>query len=218
MAATSEHLAKRALAVVGKLDRAYPEAHLELNFSSPFELLIATILAAQCTDAKVNEVTRDLFKKYPDPAAFLTVDALELQQDIRSITFYRNKSKGIMAACEKLINDYQGEVPNTVEELTTLPYVGRKTANIVLSNALGIPAIGVDTHTLRVPNRLGLVRTQDPDKMEAGLCELLPKENWHRANIVIQWHGRYTCRAKKPDCGKCAVFDLCEWGDKNLFK
>ncbi len=213
----SEDLRKRAEEIVDRLDQAYPDAHLELTFSNAFELLIATILAAQCTDAKVNEVTKDLFKKYPNPEAFLKVDISELQEDIRAITFYRNKTKGIRKTCEKLIKDYDGAVPDSVEDLVKLPWVGRKTANIVLSNAMGIPAIGVDTHTLRVPQRLGLATSEDPDKMEAALCELLPKGKWHRGNIVIQWHGRYTCKAKKPQCGKCVVFDLCQWEEKESF-
>lgn len=214
----SENLRETALEIVNRLDKAYPEAHQELNYTTSFELLIATILAAQCTDAKVNQVTKDLFKKYPDPQAYLKVDISEIEDDIKSITFYRNKAKGIVASCQMLVKDYDGQVPKTVEELVKLPWVGRKTANIVLANSMGIPAIGVDTHTIRVPNRLGLLDSQNPDKVEKALCELLPKEKWHRANIVIQWHGRYTCKSKKPDCGTCVVFELCKWPDKDLFK
>ncbi|MFQ5638562.1 MAG: endonuclease III [bacterium] len=211
-------LDKRAGEIVNRLDKAYPEAHQELNFSNAFELLIATILAAQCTDVKVNQVTETLFKKYPDPAAFAAADISNLEQEMRIITFYRNKAKGILKTCTILVDEHNSEVPNTVEELVKLPYVGRKTANIVLSNAMGIPAIGVDTHTLRVPNRLGIADTKNSDKMEAQLCELLPQEKWHRANILIQWHGRYTCTAKKPKCGACVVFNLCEWEEKITFK
>ncbi len=210
-------ISQRARAIVDRLDRAYPQAHLELNFSTPFELLIATILAAQCTDERVNQVTKDLFKKYPTPEAYLAVPIEELEEDIRPTGFYRNKAKGIRATCEKLIRDYEGRVPATVEELVTFPFVGRKTANIVLANAMGIPAIGVDTHVLRVSNRLGLVQSSDPDKVEAALCELLPRERWHRATLVLQWHGRYTCQAKKPQCGDCVVFELCQWAEKARF-
>ncbi|MFQ5822995.1 MAG: endonuclease III [bacterium] len=211
-------LRKRTLEIVDKLDKAYPNAHLELNFSSPFELLIATILAAQCTDERVNQVTKSLFKKYPNPAAYLMVDLSELEEDIRPTGFYRSKAKSIEACCKTLVEEFNGELPNTVEELTKLPGVGRKTANIVLSNAMGVPAIGVDTHTIRVPNRLGLVNIKDPDKIETRLCELLPKERWHRSNLLLQWHGRYTCQAKKPKCGQCVVYDLCEWEEKETFK
>jgi len=207
---------KLATQIIEKLDAAYPGARQELNFSNPFELLIATILAAQCTDVRVNEVTKTLFVKYPTPRAFLAVDPTELQEDIRSISFYRNKAKGIMAASRILVEKHGGKVPADVEQLVELPYVGRKTANIVLSNAMNIPAIGVDTHTMRVPNRMGLISEKNPDKVEVALCELLPREKWHRANIVLQWHGRYTCKSKKPSCSDCAVFDLCEWPDKAL--
>lgn len=210
-------LRKRAVKIVDRLDQAYPEARLELDFSSPFELLIATILAAQCTDAKVNEVTMDLFKKYKRPADYLKPDFQQLVDDLQGITFPGNKTKYIKKTCEKLLNEYDGQVPNSLDGLTKLSGVGRKTANIVLANAMGIPAIGVDTHTIRVPNRLGLVDTEEPLEIEERLCELLPKDRWHRANIVIQWHGRYTCQARKPKCGECAIFDLCEWSKKGLF-
>jgi endonuclease-3 len=203
--------------IIDILDRTYPEARQELNFSSPFELLIATILAAQCTDARVNEVTVDLFRKYKKPEDYMAVPVEQLQQDIRRISFYRNKSKGILSACKMLVKMYNGEVPHDVESLVELPFVGRKTANIVLSNAFGIPAIGVDTHTIRVPNRLGWVSEQDPDKVERALCDLIPKSKWHRGNIVIQWHGRYTCVARKPKCGECAIFGFCAWKEKDNF-
>ncbi|MFQ5650306.1 MAG: endonuclease III [bacterium] len=212
-----DNLRKTASEIIERLDTAYPQAHQELNFSNPFQLLIATILAAQCTDAKVNQVTEGLFKKYPDPESFLPVDEADLQNEIRSITFYRNKAKGIKKACRILVDEFGGQVPATVEDLTKLPYVGRKTANVVLANAMGIAAIGVDTHTLRVPNRLGWVETQDPDRVEAALCELLPREKWHRANLVLQWHGRYTCKSRKPLCSECVIFEKCSWLDKEKY-
>ena len=202
--------------IIDRLDTRYPEARLELESSSPFELLIATILAAQCTDAKVNEVTETLFRKYPGPQAYLAVELSDLQQDIRQITFYRNKAKGIIAACRILVEEYGGEVPDNVDALIKLPYVGRKTANIVLANALGKAAIGVDTHTIRVPNRLGWIDTDDPDRIEAFLCRMLPEHKWHRANILLQWHGRYTCKAKKPLCERCVVTDACTWYENNI--
>ncbi|MCG8604184.1 endonuclease III [bacterium] len=205
---------KTALRVVKILDKTYPEAHQELKFTNAFELLIATILAAQCTDAKVNQVTEKLFDKYKSAKDYIAVGVDELREDIQGITFSGNKARYLQSCCRTLVNDHNGEVPKTVEELTRLPGVGRKTANIVLSNALGIPAIGVDTHTIRVPNRLGWVDEQNPDKIEQALCDLLPREMWHRGNIVIQWHGRYTCKAKKPHCDACAIYDFCEWQDK----
>ncbi|MFQ5709045.1 MAG: endonuclease III [bacterium] len=214
----TEDLRKGALEIVDRLDKAYPEAHLELDFSSPFELLIATILAAQCTDARVNQVTRSLFKKYPNPAVYLTIDIVELEEDIRPTGFYRNKAKSIVACCQRLVEDYDGKIPDTVAEMTKLPGVGRKTANIVLANAMGVPAIGVDTHVLRVANRLGWVNTKNPDKIEAQLCELLPENRWHRGNLVVQWHGRYTCQARQPKCAQCVVYDLCAWAEKDVYK
>lgn len=210
----SQELIKKAIEIVSALENCYPEARQELNFSSAFELLIATILAAQCTDVRVNEVTVILFKKYPNPQSFVNIDQAELEQDIRMISFYRNKSKGLKSACKMLVDDFGGVVPKNVDDLIKLPYVGRKTANIVLSNAMGIPAIGVDAHVLRLSNRFGWVASDNPDKVEAALCEILPEERWRRANIVIQWHGRYTCKAKKPLCAECAVFDLCPWEGK----
>lgn len=207
-------LRKRTVEIVNKLDEAYPDAHLELNFTNPFELLIATILAAQCTDAKVNQVTAELFQKYPDPHAFAKKEPSEIREDLQGITFAGNKASYLKKCSDILINEHDGKVPDNVKDLVKLPGVGRKTANIVLANALGIPAIGVDTHTIRVPNRLGLVNGKNPDKIEARLCELLPKEKWHRGNIVIQWHGRYTCKARKPECNRCVVFELCEWDEK----
>ncbi len=208
-------MSKAFLEILERLDKAYPEARLELNFTTPFELLIATILAAQCTDERINKVTKNLFIKYAGPANYLAVDISELEEDIRSTGFYRNKAKSVVACCKTLIEEHNGEPPGTVEELTKLPGVGRKTANIVLANSMGIPAIGVDTHTVRVPNRLGLINTKAPDKIEAKLCELLPREKWHRSNLLIQWHGRYICQAKKPVCGQCVVYDLCPWPEKN---
>jgi len=214
----TEITTKSLLAIVDKLDAAYPDARQELNFETPFQLLIATILAAQSTDARVNRVTEGLFKKYPTPQAFVDVDISQLEEDIRSTGFYRNKAKNVKACCAALLEKHNGAIPPNVEKLITLPGVGRKTANIVLSNAMGIPAIGVDTHTLRVSNRIGVVSNiKNPDKIEQKLCELLPEEKWHRANILIQWHGRYTCKAKKPDCTNCAIYRLCNWEDKSNY-
>lgn len=205
---------ERVKEILNRLEKAYPEAHLELNFSSPFELLIATILAAQCTDERVNQVTEYLFKKYRSPEDYLQVPIEELEEDIRPTGFYRNKAKSVVACCRMLVDEFGGRVPESVEELTRLPGVGRKTANIVRGNAMGQQAIGVDTHVKRVSGRLGLTHSQDPDKIELELAELIPQEKWTRSTLLLQWHGRYTCTARNPNCNECVVFDLCEWPQK----
>ena len=196
------------------LARTYPDAHCELDFSTPLELLVATILSAQCTDARVNQVTASLFKKYRSAADFAGADPATFEQEIRSTGFFRNKAKNILACCQKLVRDFGGTVPRTMEELVTLPGVGRKTANILLFNAYGIPGFGVDTHVLRVTNRLGLVDTEDPEKIEAAVCTLLPSAEWGQATHLFIFHGRRTCHAKQPDCPGCAVRAVCAWPEK----
>jgi endonuclease-3 len=196
------------------LARTYPDAHCELDFSTPLELLVATILSAQCTDARVNQVTASLFKKYRSAADFAGADPATFEQEIRSTGFFRNKAKNILACCQKLVRDFGGKVPRTMEELVTLPGVGRKTANILLFNAYGIPGFGVDTHVLRVTNRLGLVDTEDPEKIEAAVCTLLPSAEWGQATHLFIFHGRRTCHAKQPDCPGCAVRAVCAWPEK----
>ena len=196
------------------LARTYPDAHCELDFSTPLELLVATILSAQCTDARVNQVTASLFKKYRSAADFAGTDPATFEQEIRSTGFFRNKAKNILACCQKLVRDFGGKVPRTMEELVTLPGVGRKTANILLFNAYGIPGFGVDTHVLRVTNRLGLVDTEDPEKIEAAVCTLLPSAEWGQATHLFIFHGRRTCHAKQPDCPGCAVRAVCAWPEK----
>ena len=196
------------------LARTYPDAHCELDFSTPLELLVATILSAQCTDARVNQVTASLFKKYRSAADFAGADPATFEQEIRSTGFFRNKAKNILACCQKLVRDFGGKVPRTMEELVTLPGVGRKTANILLFNAYGIPGFGVDTHVLRVTNRLGLVDTEDPEKIEAAVCTLLPSAEWGQATHLFIFHGRRTCNAKQPRCPECSVRSLCPWPGK----
>lgn len=205
---------RRAIEILKRLEEAYPEAHLELNFSNPFELLVATILAAQCTDQRVNQVTEYLFKKYRRPEDYLRVPIEELQEDIKPTGFYRNKAKSLVECCRALVEEFGGQVPESVEDLTRLPGVGRKTANIVRGNAMGQQAIGVDTHVKRVSGRLGLARSTDPDKIEMELAEVLPPEKWTRATLLLQWHGRYTCTARNPNCKECVLIDLCEWPQK----
>jgi endonuclease III len=200
--------------ILGVLGRTYPDARCELDFTTPLQLLVATILSAQCTDARVNLVTPHLFKKYRSAGDFADADPAVLEEEIRTTGFFRSKAKNIIACCLTLVRDFQGEVPRTMEELVTLPGVGRKTANIVLYNAYGIPGFGVDTHVVRVTNRLGLVDTEDPEKIEEALCRVIPREEWGKATHLFIFHGRRTCNAKQPLCPQCAVRALCPWPGK----
>ncbi len=201
-------------ALIRRLERAYPDAKLELCFSSPLELLVALILAAQCTDQKVNEVTAHLFRKYRTAADYASARLSELEEDIRPTGFYRNKARAIQACCQQIVRDFGGRVPDRLEDLLQLRGVGRKTANILLGNALGVPAIGVDTHVLRLAQRLGLSRQSDPDKVEADLAAVVPARAQVRFCHLLQAHGRRTCHARKPDCPHCAVSDLCPYPEK----
>jgi endonuclease-3 len=205
-------------ATVGKildiLAKTYPDARIELHFTSPLELLVATILSAQCTDARVNLVTPPLFQKYRSAKAYAEADPAVFEEEIRSTGFFRSKAKNIIACCQKLVQDFGGEVPRNMEELTGLPGVGRKTANIILYNAYGVPGFAVDTHVTRVTNRLGLVTTEDPDRIEEAMCRLLPREEWGQATHLFIFHGRRTCAAKQPRCPECTVRSLCPWPGK----
>lgn len=193
------------------LEKEHPDARLTLDHANPLELLIATILAAQCTDERVNQVTQRLFKKYLTPEDYVRVDIRELEEDIHPTGFYKNKAKSIANCCKKLLEDFGGEVPGTLEELVTLPGVGRKTANIVLGNAFGRQALAVDTHVNRVANRLGLAHSQDPDEVERQLCAQISSEKWVQATHLLVFHGRRICQAKRPLCERCKVRDLCDW-------
>jgi len=213
--ARSAKTVQRVSAIITRLKRLHPDAKLALDFSSPFELLLALILAAQCTDEKVNEVTGSLlFKKYRSPADYVRVPAAELEADIRPTGFYRNKTRSLQRCCQALIERFDGQVPRTIEALTSLPGVGRKTANIVLGNAFGQPAIGVDTHVMRLSQRLGFTTQQDPDKIEADLTQVVPRKDWIRFCHLLQFHGRRVCVARKPRCPDCPVRDLCPYPDK----
>lgn len=212
----SEEEKRRALEILDRLEKAYPDARVELEYSSPFELLIATILAAQCTDQRVNQVTRSLFKKYRGPEDYLKVPQEELEEDIRPTGFFRNKAKAIRACCQKLVEEYGGEIPTDLEELASFPGVGRKTASIVLGNAAGQQTIAVDTHVKRVAQRLGFTDSANPLRIEEHLAELIPRDRWTRATNLLVFHGRYTCKARKPDCGRCPVVDLCASPDKRV--
>lgn len=200
-----------ALEALRRIDEAYPEARVELRFSNPLELLVATILSAQCTDKRVNEVTETLFVDYPDAAAYADADPEALQEAVRPTGFFRQKTKNLRACCADLVARHGGEVPSTMEELTALAGVGRKTASVVLAVAFGEPAIAVDTHCRRVSQRLGLTAENDPVKVEADLQELYPREHWAAISRLFIWHGRYTCKARKPACEACRVVDLCPW-------
>jgi endonuclease-3 len=200
----------RAPAIVRGLERAYPGARVALNFSNPLECLIATILSAQCTDEKVNEVTAMLFRKYRTAADYLAVPEDELKQDIRPTGFFNQKAASIRAACQRIVDAYGGKVPDTMEDLITLRGVARKTANIVLGNSFGkVEGIAVDTHVRRLANRLGFSQQSDPDKIEQDLMRLVPKKKWFSFSYQLIDHGRAICRARKPLCTECPVEPLC---------
>lgn len=189
----------------------YPDAHCELNFRNPFELLIATILSAQSTDRQVNKVTERLFARYPTPWDFLPLSEEELAEEIRGLGLYRNKSKNILQTCRILVEQYQGEVPAEREALEKLPGVGRKTANVVLSNAFGVPALAVDTHVQRVSNRLGLADSKNPLETEKQLTEKIPREEWSITHHRLIWHGRRICSARNPKCEICDLAPYCRF-------
>ena len=191
------------------LRKTYPDAKIALHFGDPVELLIATILSAQCTDVRVNLVTKDLFKKYTCTEDWVKADLPQIENDIRSTGFYRNKAKNIKGACTKILEDFDGKVPKTIEQLITLPGVGRKTANCVLGNAFGMPGITCDTHVIRLSRRLGLSANADPVKLEFDLAEIVPKRNWTMFSHLIIWHGRNICKARKPDCPNCPLAKHC---------
>ncbi len=198
--------------ILKRLAEHYPDAKPALWFRSPFELLIATILSAQTTDKQVNAVTGTLFERYPDAAALAAADVEDVEAIIKSCGFYHTKARNIQAAAAALVEKHGGQVPRTMEELTELPGVGRKTANVVMSNAFGIPAIAVDTHVQRVSNRLGLAHSNDVFKTEQQLMENIPKEQWSIAHHWLIYHGRRVCAAQRPKCDTCFLADLCPWG------
>jgi endonuclease-3 len=210
MTETTEQLNLRTRQIIRALKKTYPEATCALNHTNPFELLIATILSAQCTDERVNIVTASLFRKYRKPEDYLAVSREELERDINSVTFFRNKARSIQEASRLLIEKHGGQVPQTLEELVELPGVGRKTANVVLGTAFGIPTgVVVDTHVSRLSQRLGLTKNKQPEKIEADLIELLPKKEWIDFSHRLIWHGRRVCQARKPLCEKCSLEKLC---------
>lgn len=200
---------ERVVSIVDTLAEAYPDARVGLDFTTPFELLIATILSAQCTDERVNQVTPHLFAKYPGPQDYLRVPVEELEVDIHSTGFYRNKARNIQACCQELIDRFGGEVPTTLDELVSLPGVGRKTANCVLSNCWNIPGITVDTHVTRLSNLLKLTTSTDAVRIEFDLMKLIDRDRWNTWNHLIITHGRRTCIARRPKCDICPIVNLC---------
>jgi len=208
---------KRVAAILAKLDEAYPNATCELKHENAFQLLVSTILSAQCTDVRVNQVAETLYKKYPDAKAFAYATPSELEQDIRPTGFFRNKTKSVMGASKAILENFGGQVPRTMEEILTLPGVARKTGNVVLGTAYGIASgVVVDTHVLRLSNRLDLSRNEDPKKVEQDLMKIIPQEKWIQFSHQLIWHGRRICHARKPKCLECNMESLCYAKDKTV--
>ncbi len=208
---------QRTLEIVSLLKRTYPDAHCELNYTTPLELLVATILSAQCTDKQVNIVTKDLFAKYRSAKDYANAPVEDLQQDVRRIGFFRNKAKNIKACCQSILEKHRGEVPSTMEQLTELAGVGRKTANVVLGNVFNVNiGVVVDTHVGRLSERLDFTREKTPEKIEQDLMKLIPQHDWCLFSHLLIWHGRRRCYARNPDCVNCEVKALCPTGRKRL--
>jgi endonuclease III len=195
--------------IYNRLDPVYTMEKTALEYRTPFELLIATILSAQCTDKQVNKVTPNLFKKYKSPQDFIKAPIADIEEVIKSTGFYRNKAKNIKGCCEGLVNMYGGNMPRTIEEMIKLPGVGRKTANCVLGAAYNIPGVVVDTHVKRLAMRMGLTESDNPDKIEEDIQKILPEDRWRRFSDILIYHGRAVCSARKPDHDKCVIADLC---------
>lgn len=197
--------------ILDELEKLYPDAHCELDHTNPFELLIATILSAQCTDVRVNKVTKELFSKYKTPQDFMKLTPEEIGEEIKSCGLQKSKSQKIKETARILVENFAGQVPNTREELTLLPGVGRKTANVVLSDAFFIPAIAVDTHVFRVANRLGLAVCSNVEKSEFELMRIIPKNRWSRSHHLLIFHGRRMCKARNPECERCTLTHECSY-------
>lgn len=213
---TLEQKRERAPKITEILRREYPGAKCTLDYQTPHQLMVAAILAAQCTDERVNMVTPELFKKYPDVEAFANADQDELESMVKATGFFRNKAKAIIASAREIVGDYDGKVPETIEELTNLSGVGRKTANLIVGDAYGKPAIIVDTHVKRVTKRLGFTDNGDPTKIEFELREILPETEYTHFNHLIVAHGRAVCKAPTPKCEICALLDLCPFGQERM--
>lgn len=198
------------------LDQHYPEAHVTLDFTNPLELLVATVLSAQCTDVRVNKETPAVFQKYPTAVAYAQAPLADLEAAFHPTGFFRQKAKSVQGICKVLVEKHGGQVPASLEELVKLPGVGRKTANVILGNAFGIPGIVVDTHMGRVAQRIGLTQNQDPVKIEFDLMPLVPKERWTKFSHQMIWHGRSICTAKKPKCPICPILPYCDYGQQAI--
>ncbi len=206
---TKDARAQRARKIDRGLAKLYPDAHCALHYQNPLQLLIATILSAQCTDVRVNMVTPALFAKYPDAHAFAGADQGELERAIQSTGFFRNKARNIIACCKQIVDKHGGEVPGTMEDLVPLPGIGRKTANVILGNAFGVPGITVDTHVTRLSRRMGLTKHEHPEKIERDLMELIPKKDWTMFSHRMIFHGRQVCHARNPKCDECTLAKHC---------
>ena len=202
--------------IINRLREKYGGETTALVFENPYELLVATILAAQCTDVRVNLVTKELFKKYPSPRELAKADISALERQIKTCGLYKSKAKNLIACARRLVEAYGGEGPHTMEDLTSLAGVGRKTANVVLAFAFGIPAFPVDTHVGRVARRLGMAHSENPDKVEQSLKEIFKKEDWAAGHHWMIWHGRRVCRAQRPLCAECPLLQLCPYESKNI--
>jgi endonuclease-3 len=214
MSTSQKEKSDRALKIFSKLEKAYPDARTLLDYKNPFELLIATILAAQCTDERVNIVTKVLFKRYPNAVKMAAADISDLETIVKSTGFFHAKAKSIKNVSVAIMEKFGGNVPEEIDELVLLPGVGRKTANVVAGNCFGKPAIIVDTHFLRVTRRLGLAETENPDKLETELRQIVPEKNQTRFSQVINFHGRNVCKARKPLCPGCIIDPLCPFEEK----
>ena len=208
---------KRVAAILARLDEDYPEATCELKHENPFQLLVSTILSAQCTDVRVNQVTEKLYRKYPNAKAFAAANPAELEQEIRPTGFFRNKTKSVMGASKAVVEKFGGEVPRTMEEMLSLPGVARKTANVVLGTAYGLPSgVVVDTHVLRLAERLELTKNHEPKMVEQDLMKILPKDKWIKFSHQLIWHGRRVCVARNPRCIQCNLETVCNSNDKTI--
>ncbi|MCX7771515.1 MAG: endonuclease III [Clostridia bacterium] len=207
---------EKAKAIFDTLELLYPDADCSLDYMDPLQLLIATQLAAQCTDARVNIVTKELFQKYRTVEDYAGASLEELEQDIKPTGFYHNKARNIKECCIKLLKDYNGQIPGTMEELTSLPGVGRKTANVMLSTIFHKPGVIVDTHCTRLSNRLGLTKSENPDIIEQDIMKLLPQKRWAKFSHNLVYHGRAICQARTPKCEVCSILPYCDYGKKKL--
>ena len=202
---------KETIEILDLLNDQHPDAHCELGHSSAFELLVATILSAQCTDVRVNIVTEEMFKKYNQPQDFKDLSIGQIEEMIKTCGLYKSKAKKIKETSSILVDLYGGQVPDNLEDLVKLPGVGRKTAGVVLSNAFGVPAIAVDTHVFRVSNRIGIVKESTPEKTEFALMKAIPKDRWTHSHHLLIFHGRRVCKARKPECSNCSISHMCNY-------